>query len=131
AAATVDALSLAVEVVDDGALRRVGHPDLVGGIAGGLEAGHAEEIIDAQIIHARAVDAGHDGGPRLIGDAVQRALLVVGSPGAFADAGQRLLRFGAHRWPPAAWSGITKSQTARAANIGSSLLTISMWKGWS
>ena len=37
-------------VIDHGAMRRMGHPDLVVRIASGLPARHADEIFDGQIV---------------------------------------------------------------------------------
>src|SRR5262245_57376986 len=120
-AAGIDAAALAVQVVYDRAAWRMCHPDLIRGIACGLKARHPEKVIDAQIVNARPVDLRHDGCARLGIDAVQSAMLIVGSPWTAANRRQRFTGFGTHR--PDLASSRSKSQTARAENMGSSFST--------
>jgi hypothetical protein len=53
----VDLSAHAVEIVDGGAVRRVAHEDLVGRVPGRLEARHADEVVDAEVVHRRRVGA--------------------------------------------------------------------------
>ena len=85
AAHRVHVLAHAHGIVDLGAARRVGHPELIAGIAGVLPAGHAHVVLGGQVIDLAAGHARHDGGARFGRDQVQPANFVIRAPGADAD----------------------------------------------
>ena len=69
------------EVVDDRALRRVRHPDLVLRVLRRGPRRHPEEVFDAEVEHGRAVEPLEDGLLRRGRDPVEAADLVLGPHG--------------------------------------------------
>ena len=56
----VNLVADAIEVVDRRAPRCVAHENLVGGVASGLKTGHADEVVDAEVVDARGVGPGEN-----------------------------------------------------------------------
>lgn len=74
---------------DEVSARRVGEPELVLGIARGLPARHADEVLDGEVVDRVALDPREDRGARLRRHQVEATDLVGLSPRALSDGGVR------------------------------------------